>query len=219
MPEKQMPVDPNTQSINTYNQVAELYQEKFMDLKLYDETYEAFCQLLPPHNASILEIGCGPGNITRFLRTRMPECHIIAIDAAPNMIALARKNVPDVDFRVMDARSLTGIPSGLDGIICGFCMPYLTQETTAQLIADCAGLLKSGGVFYTSVIEGAQGSSLFQQSSDGKTGAWIFYYEEHWFTEQFNKNACTALKARRIIFERKNGEKEVHLVVTAVKEW
>ncbi|MGV3765295.1 MAG: class I SAM-dependent methyltransferase [Chitinophagaceae bacterium] len=218
MPVNQMPMDPNTQSINTYNQVAELYQERFMDLTLYDETYDAFCQLLPVRNASILEIGCGPGNITRFLQARMPESHIIAIDAAPNMITLARKNVLGVDFRVMDARSLKGILPGLDGIICGFCMPYLTHETAAQLISDCLALLKSGGVFYASVIEGAQGRSFFQQSSDGKTGAWIFYYEEHWFKEQFNKNECTALKTRRIVFERKNGEKEVHLVVMAMKK-
>lgn len=218
MPAKQTPMDPNTQSINTYNQVAELYQEKFMDLTLYDETYEDFCQLLPMHNASILEIGCGPGNITRFLHARMPESQIVAIDAAPNMITLARKNVPGVDFRVMDARSLTGIPPGLDGIICGFCMPYLTHEAAAQFISACMALLKPGGVLYVSVIEGTQGSSLFQQSSDGKTGAWIFYYEEHWLAEQFNKHECTALKTRRIIFERKNGEKEVHLVVIAVKK-
>lgn len=218
MPAKQTPMDPNTQSINTYNQLAELYQEKFMHLTMYDETYEDFCQLLPVHNASILEIGCGPGNITRFLHARMPECQIIAIDAAPNMITLARKNVPGVDFRVMDARSLTGIPPGLDGIICGFCMPYLTHEAAAQFISDCLTLLKSGGVFYASVIEGAQGSSRFQQSSDGKTGAWIFYYEEHWLAEQFNEHGCTPLKARRISFERKNGEKEVHLVVMAVKQ-
>ena len=46
---------------------AKLYQEKFMDLALYNDSYGYFCSALDKPQAKILEIGCGPGNITMYL--------------------------------------------------------------------------------------------------------------------------------------------------------
>ena len=38
-----------------------------MDLDLYDDTYDTFCGEVNIENAAILEIGGGPGNITKYL--------------------------------------------------------------------------------------------------------------------------------------------------------
>lgn len=38
-----------------------------MDLDLYNDTYDAFCQAVYKPGARIFEIGCGPGNITRYV--------------------------------------------------------------------------------------------------------------------------------------------------------
>jgi 2-polyprenyl-3-methyl-5-hydroxy-6-metoxy-1,4-benzoquinol methylase len=65
-----------------------------MDLSLYDESYDDFCQLLQKKNASILEIGCGPGNVTKYLLGKRPDYKIHATDAAPSMLALAKINNP-----------------------------------------------------------------------------------------------------------------------------
>jgi len=48
----------------TWNKIAQLYEYHFMGLELYHDTYKKFCDLLSRTDASILEIGCGPGNIT-----------------------------------------------------------------------------------------------------------------------------------------------------------
>lgn len=75
-------------TIDAFNQLATAYQMKFMDLELYDDTYDAFCQLVPkPRDdgpIAIFEVGCGPGNITKYLLTQHPEFTVHAIDAAPN---------------------------------------------------------------------------------------------------------------------------------------
>ena len=47
-------------------------------------------------NSKLFEIGCGPGNITKYLIYKNPNYKILATDAAPNMIALAKKNNPTV---------------------------------------------------------------------------------------------------------------------------
>ncbi|MBD3580922.1 hypothetical protein [Flavobacterium selenitireducens] len=51
-------------ALDTFEYNALLYQTKYMDLDLYDDTYDAFLAELP-HGAKLLELGCGPGNITR----------------------------------------------------------------------------------------------------------------------------------------------------------
>jgi 16S rRNA A1518/A1519 N6-dimethyltransferase RsmA/KsgA/DIM1 with predicted DNA glycosylase/AP lyase activity len=51
----------------TWNKLASLYQDKFMDLDFYNESYDIVSDLLIQAKASLLEIGCGPGNISRYL--------------------------------------------------------------------------------------------------------------------------------------------------------
>src|SRR5687767_9736318 len=109
-----------------YDKVAGAYQEKFMELDLYDDTYDLFCELVPQPGAALFEIGCGPGNITRYLLNKRPDLRIEAIDLAPNMIALAQQNNPSASFSVMDCRDIDRIEKQFDGIVCGFCMPYLS---------------------------------------------------------------------------------------------
>ena len=43
-------------TFKTWDKIAELYQEKFMDLDLYNDSYDALCDLLSD-NASVLELG------------------------------------------------------------------------------------------------------------------------------------------------------------------
>ncbi len=92
---------------NTWNKLGDLYQEHFMDLDIYNSSYDSFCQILP-EGAEVLELGCGPGNITRYLTKLRPDLQITATDVAPNMVALAEKNVPSAKYEVLDVRRLEG---------------------------------------------------------------------------------------------------------------
>jgi trans-aconitate methyltransferase len=90
-------VDRYKETFDTWNKVARLYQEKFMDLDLYDDTYDTFCDEVNIENATILEIGCGPGNITKYILNKRPDFIIDGIDISPNMIELAKTNNPTAD--------------------------------------------------------------------------------------------------------------------------
>ena len=81
-------------TFQTWNKVATLYQDKFMNVDLYNDTYDRFCELVEKPNPAIFEIGCGPGNITKYLLAKRPDFQIDAIDVAPNMIELAKANNP-----------------------------------------------------------------------------------------------------------------------------
>jgi trans-aconitate 2-methyltransferase len=52
--------------------------------------------------ASVVDLGCGPGNLTALLRDRWPRADVLGIDSSPEMVAKA--DLPDVRFEVADLR-------------------------------------------------------------------------------------------------------------------
>ncbi len=60
---------------------------------------------------ALIDIGCGDGKITAKLARCLPKGKAVGIDSSPQMIKLAqttfpRKDYPNLDFQVMDARKL-----------------------------------------------------------------------------------------------------------------
>lgn len=51
---------------------------------------------------AVYDLGCGPGNVTRFLAERWPQAKIVGLDDSPDMLAKARKDLPAVEWRVAD---------------------------------------------------------------------------------------------------------------------
>ena len=151
-----------------FNKYANEYQERFMDVSLYHSSLNLFCENITKQNASVFELACGPGNITKYLLTQKPDLQITGTDLAPNMIELAKQNNPSAKFHVMDCRDLDSINNVYDAIMCGFCLPYLNKNETVTLINTCSRLLHNNGVIYIStMIEDANNKTGFQTGSKG----------------------------------------------------
>lgn len=168
-------MDSYQETFETWNKIASLYQDKFMDLDLYNDTYDFICDSISTKHAKVLEIGCGPGNITKYLLSKRPDFDIFGIDIASNMVALAKKNNPSARFAVMDSRQIDAIKTKYDGIVCGFCLPYLSQTDSQKLITDCYNLLNENGLIYISFVEGDPSKSDFQVGSTGDRSYFYFH--------------------------------------------
>jgi trans-aconitate methyltransferase len=129
-------------TFKSWNDVSELYHDRFSTETLYNDTYDQLCDFIEK-NVKLLEIGCGPGNMTKYLLEKRPDLKIKGIDVAPKMIELARQINPQAKFEVMDARDISKLNEKFDAIVSGFCMPYLSDEDSSRLILDCAALLKA----------------------------------------------------------------------------
>jgi 2-polyprenyl-3-methyl-5-hydroxy-6-metoxy-1,4-benzoquinol methylase len=81
------------------------------------------------------------------------------------MIAIAGKQLPEVDFRVMDVRDLLVLPGKFDAVMCSFCLPFLSKADTKKLIVDCSEKLNRGGVIYISTMEGNESDAGFETTS------------------------------------------------------
>ena len=160
-------MDLNEVNLNSWNKVAEMYESYFMDLDIYNSSYQSFCNLFKETKPRILDIGCGPGNITKQLLKLMPSADLMGIDMAENMIVLAKKNVPNAYFEVMDCRNLDHYHGEFEGVVAGFCIPYLNADETAKLFADVYDVLTEDGIFYVSFVAGEPSNLGFFKGSKG----------------------------------------------------
>ena len=82
----------------------ELYQQKFMDQSRYAEGLNRCCELLGTNQGKLLDLGCGPGNVSRYLLDKIPWLRVEAVDLSPAMVALAQNNLPTALCSVGDVK-------------------------------------------------------------------------------------------------------------------
>jgi trans-aconitate 2-methyltransferase len=79
-----------------------------------DERGRPFLDLIARVDAdaprTVVDLGCGPGNLTRLLAERWPEADVLGLDSSPEMIA--RAEVPGVRFEVADLRDWAAVEGG-----------------------------------------------------------------------------------------------------------
>ena len=71
--------------------------------KYYYENLIDFLKFNVPENSSIIEIGCGTGNLLKNLN----PARAVGIDISPEMVRIAKINYPDYDFYVMNAEDVS----------------------------------------------------------------------------------------------------------------
>ena len=172
-------------SIKRFDEFATEYAERFMNIDSYRIHFDKFCDLSENKQPKILELACGPGNVTKYIKQRFQNSEIIAIDLAPRMIDIAKKTVSGVDFRVMDVREINTLNIQFDSIMCSFCLPFLSKEDTSQLIFNCSNRLKQKGLLYISTMEGDESKAGFESTSFSGNSELYFNYHKQ---EDLEKN-------------------------------
>ncbi len=62
----------------------------------------------------VVDLGCGPGNVTRLLKERWPAAQVLGLDSSETMLERARQNAPDIRFEQADlARWTPDDPPGI----------------------------------------------------------------------------------------------------------
>jgi trans-aconitate 2-methyltransferase len=77
-----------------------------------DERARPFVELLARipavEPATVVDLGCGPGNLTRLLADRWPDALVTGLDSSPAMIERARTEATGIDWQVADVRDWRG---------------------------------------------------------------------------------------------------------------
>jgi trans-aconitate 2-methyltransferase len=92
---------------------------------------------------TVLDAGCGTGNVTRILVERLPHGHVIAVDAAPSMVEQARALLPpEVDVRQADLLELA-LGEPVDAILSTATFHWIADHD--RLFARLHAALRPGG--------------------------------------------------------------------------
>jgi 2-polyprenyl-3-methyl-5-hydroxy-6-metoxy-1,4-benzoquinol methylase len=209
-------MDKYKETFETWDKIAVLYQDIFLNLPIYNDTYDQFISLINKEDLTILDVGCGPGNISKYILSKNSNFIIEGIDVSLNMISLAKKNNPKANFSILDARSLDSINKLYSGIITGFTLPYLSLSDTKQFIINSKNLLSENGILYLSFVIGDHNNSGFITGKDGSR-VFFYFYDLNTIIKNLLINNFVILNKYEIPYERSNGTKEIHAVILARK--
>ncbi|HVC02212.1 MAG TPA: trans-aconitate 2-methyltransferase [Steroidobacteraceae bacterium] len=91
---------------------------------------------------SAVDLGCGPGNSTELLATRLPQAVLLGIDASQDMIAAARRRLPHTLFELRDIGAWNDA-GPFDVILANASLHWLPDHE--RLLPALAGRLGAGG--------------------------------------------------------------------------
>jgi trans-aconitate 2-methyltransferase len=133
---------------------------------------------------TVLDAGCGTGNVTRALLERLPRGRVIAVDAAPSMVEQARELLPPgTDVRQADLLELT-LAEPVDAVLSTatfhwildhdrlFARLHAVLKPRGRLVAQCGGHgnveeIKQAGLE-------AASEPRFAAHFEGWAGDWLF---------------------------------------------
>lgn len=96
--------------------------------------------------ATVVDLGCGPANLTVTLLDRWPNAAVHGVDSSAEMIAAAEKLATDgLDFEVRDLREwITATPAEtVDVIISNATLQWIPEQL--ELLPGLVGRLRPGG--------------------------------------------------------------------------
>lgn len=203
-------------SIEVWDKIADEYANKFMHLKLYHSSYDQFLLLLPKERGKVLDVGCGPGVLTRYLLNKSPDLDVLGIDFSPAMVQGAKKFCPEATFRVMDARDMRSLTGLFTGIAAGFIIPYLSVAEREKFLIDANKLLFQGGILYLSYVpRPAERSGYIKRSSGDRL--FFHYIETSVLSIILQEKGFEPLQSFTFDYSRSENETETHCAIIARK--
>ncbi len=88
-----------------------------------------------------LDAACGTGRFAEFLAKRGHR--VIGVDSSPDMLAHARRRVPDAEFRVAELDRLPLPDDSVDVIVCALALVHVPR--LHPVLAEFARVLRPGG--------------------------------------------------------------------------
>ena len=136
--------------IDDYNDIAQEYTEEFFDDKSDEKYIDQFLQSLEGKN--VLDAGCGNGRDCKYINQK--GFKVKGIDLSKEMLVIAKKMVPKVDFEIMDITNITYSDNSYDGIISNCSFFHIPVEELPKTLNSFSKILRPNGKLLLILQEG-----------------------------------------------------------------
>ncbi|WP_170428479.1 class I SAM-dependent methyltransferase [Ruegeria arenilitoris] len=144
---------------------AEIYDEFFVPA-LFGEWAGRLCErakICPGH--AVLDVACGTGATTRDALARVgPAGHIVGLDRNPDMLNVACRSAPDIEWAEGRAEALPYADSSFDVVLCQFGLMFFDDRRKA--LEEMGRVVRSGGRIAVSVWDDADNSPGYARMID-----------------------------------------------------
>ncbi|MGF9756418.1 trans-aconitate 2-methyltransferase [Microvirga sp. 0TCS3.31] len=118
---------------------------------------------------SAADIGCGPGNSTELIVNRYPGARVLGLDSSPDMLAKARRRLPEVSFQEVDI-AIWKPDERYDLIFANAVLQWLPDHK--RLLARLALYLATGGCLAIQIPNNLQEPSHGLMRKVAQEGPW-----------------------------------------------
>jgi ubiquinone/menaquinone biosynthesis C-methylase UbiE len=119
----------------------------------YDEMTARLLEYLPREVESVLELGCGTGNLSLALAHRFPNASLTFVDASPEMLAVTRTRIGESDVELARHpeyiasrfEDLTLPAHAFDVVVSSISLHHVVDKASVYRIVRAA--VRDGGTF------------------------------------------------------------------------
>lgn len=167
-----------TKLLSSYDRVAEKYAEQFRDEiaeKPFDRKMLDLLAEKVNGRGVICDLGCGPGQIARYLHGRgVKAC---GVDLSPNMVKHAQRLNPDITFRQGDMLALPEVAdSSYGGIAAFYSIIHIGRSSVVDALQELKRVLRPKGTLLLAFHVGQQVNHLDEWFGE-KVSLDFFFFE------------------------------------------
>lgn len=163
-----------------YGEIAGVYEVFFPSLHRYEGRVERFLEETVTRGCRVLDVGCGPGLLTRELE---PTVQVVGLDLSPEMLDRAREGRPSGRYRVHSYRDpIPGELGRFDVALAVGCFDFC--DDLPRALRHVSEALRSGGRLLFTVLERRPGLEGHEdarrriQTADHEVSLYFSSFEE-----------------------------------------
>jgi SAM-dependent methyltransferase len=142
-----------------YASVAELYIELFgTSQQVHADDLAFIGRHLAGRPGTVLDLGCGPGHITGYLRSLGVDA--TGIDMVPEFIAHAQAAHPSGRYQLGSIENLNVANHSIAGILAWYSLIHLPPQTLAVVLAECRRAMVPAGTLVLGLFDGDEVASF-----------------------------------------------------------